>query len=251
MKSSLRLIICLVLLASCSNSKKEMEALKAAHDRDSIALVNTKSKDSIIASYVNTMGEIQDNLDSLKIKEHILTMNATESKPGQKEAIKEDIKSIDKAIIENNKKIFRLETTLKKMQNKDAGLKNMIARLTEEITEKNKEIAELQNKLGASNDSLTSLTHRFNDSIYEINRQREKLNSLTAELNTAYYIVGTAKQLKDKGAVVSKGGLLGIASTKELNSNARISSFTKVDLTKIESVSLDGKFSKIIKIGRA
>lgn len=247
MKTALKLIFCLFLLGACSNNKKEVEALKTAHQQDSIALVNSKGKDSIITSYVNAMGEIQDDLDSLKIKEHILTMNASEgNKPGQKAAIKESIKSIDSAIILSNRKIFQLESRIKKMEHKDAGLNKMIARLTDEITEKNKEIAELQSKLSASGDSMSTLSRRFNDSIAEITKQRQQLNSLTAQLNTAYYIVGTLKQLKEKGAVDTKGGLLGIARTAELKSNASIASFTKVDLTQLQTIPLNGKFSKIL-----
>jgi len=248
MKSRIGLIaaICIMFtMLSCNNHQKEVDQLKEKVKEDSLALHQAQGKDTIIASYVNTLGEIQDNLDSLKYKEKILSMNPLETSPDKKKKILQDIKTIDDALIFDNQKIKTLEARLHKMQNKDAGLNKTIARLTQEISEKNEEIANLNSKLGKADDSLVILSQRFNDTISEINRQRAKYGALTNAYNAVYYVTGTMKELKDKKAITKTGGLLGIGRTSEINANSDNSAFIKSDMTQLSSIPLKGKFSKL------
>jgi len=251
MKSRIGIIICAIFsmigMVACNGDHNENEKLKVIIANDSIDLSHAKSKDSVISAYVNTLGEIQDNLDSLKSKEHILNIASSEDKnANSKNTILADIKAIDKSLIEDNRKIGKLETVLRKMRRKDAGLNKMVTRLNKEIVQKNKEISILQNKLSLADDSLIALTHRFNDSLLEIRKQWGELNSLTTEYNTVYYLTGTIKELNEKGVISKSGGLLGIGRTSELSPEAHTTSFIKSDLTKLQSIPLKGKFSKLI-----
>jgi outer membrane murein-binding lipoprotein Lpp len=231
---------------SCNNNQKEVDRLKETANRDSIALVQQQGKDTIIANYVNTLGEIQANIDSLKSKERLLSVNSSENTPDRRKSILADIKAIDQLLINDNKKIKELEDRVRKLQNKDARLSKTIATLTQEVAAKNDEISGLQMKLSQRGDSLVALTHRYNDTITEITRQRGKYSALTAQFNTVYYAKGTMKELKDKKLITKTGGLLGIGRTSEINPNADNSAFTKADLTKLDSIPLNAKFSKLV-----
>jgi hypothetical protein len=240
-------ILCVILgMAACKNNEnKEVQNLKEQHARDSVTINSNRGKDSVIANYVNAIGEIQDNLDSLKQKEKILTMGGGE-KGRSKESIIADIRSIDNAIIENNKKINQLQSHIRKMQSQDATFRKTIARLNREIAKKDSEVTYYQSLLNKSNDSIVAITHRFNDTINEIKNQRAKYSELNTAYNTVYYTVGTMKQLKEKGVISKSGGLLGIGRTSSLNSNANNSAFTKGDMTKISTIDLNGKLSKMV-----
>jgi hypothetical protein len=54
------------------------------------------------------------------------------------------------------------------------------------------------------------------------------------------------KELKDKGLIDKKGGLLGIGRTAELNPDISTSSFTKANMTMLQALALNGKFAKMI-----
>ena len=247
MKARFGLIMAVLALTACNNHEKEqLDKLKALRAQDSTLAAQAKNKDSLISSYVNTMGAIQDNLDSLKQKEHILSMNSPENNKNPKNAILDDIKSIDNAIISNHKQINQLESKLRKMANNDSKMKEMIDRLTKEIAAKDAEIAALQSKLSGANDTINAITQRYNTSINEIRKDKAEISSLTAEMNTVYYSIGTMKQLKSKGAITKTGGFLGIGKQTELSPEIKMSAFTKGDKTKIEELDLKGKFSRLI-----
>jgi len=245
MKLKIAIICGMFALAACNNNK-EADKYKAIAERDSIALANAQGKDTVIAGYVNALGEIQDNLDSLKMKEKILSMKSSEGGGRTKQSIIADIKAIDAAIIANNKKINQLQSIIRKMKSQDAGFKKMIVRLNREIGAKDSEIALYQNRLLLSNDSLRVLTHQYNDTITEIQHQRSRYNNLNAQYNSVYYAVGTMKDLKDKGLISKKGGLLGIGKTSELNSEASNAAFTKGDMSHLDMIPLNARVSKVI-----
>jgi len=247
MKLRLGIVLFALVMSACNNHEKEqLDKIKALHAQDSTMAAEAKSKDSLITNYVNTMGAIQDNLDSLKVKEHILSMNSPEGNKNARTTILGDITAIDNAIIADNKQISKLEARLRKMQNNDASLKKMIDNLTKEVAEKDAQITMLQSRLNGVSDSMVTLTHNFNDTIAEIRKDRSTINAMTNQMNTVYYVVGTMKQLKDKGVISKTGGVLGIGRTSELSAKANMAAFTKGDKTQIGDIPLNGKLLKLV-----
>lgn len=236
----------LLSLASCNNSKSEIEQLNAKIKSDSIALKTAEGKDTVIANYINTLGEIQDNLDSLRVKQKLLALTSSENTPGRRQAILDDIKSIDNALIVKNKKINQLEHLLHKIKGQNARDKKMIARLNEQIAEKTKEIEDLHNQLNEADKSLTDLNQRFNDSMNVINNQRDAYNKLNTDFNTVYYTFGTMRDLKKKGVITKSGGILGIGSSPELNGLASNNNFTKTDRNMLTTIALNARFSRLV-----
>lgn len=236
-------VVAILVLVSCNNSQQEQQ-LKALAAKDSILAVQSQKKDSAIISYINAFNDIQDNLDSIKAKEKIVS-SKTPGEPLSSNAVA-DIKALDKLVIKNKREIYRLEVRLKKANTKDAGLEKMIAKLTKEVSEKDTEIAQLQAKLAAANASLAALTQQFNDSVIVINKQRAEINAMRIEVNTVYYTVGTIKDLKEKGLIDKKGGVLGIGRTAELNPEVNTARFTKGDMVTLHAIPLNGAFQKLI-----
>jgi predicted nucleic acid-binding Zn-ribbon protein len=243
----MKYIICIVALfalASCNNSEQQ-QRLKAIVAQDSAMAAQSQKKDSAITSYITALNQIQDNLDSIKSKEHVVSLKTAGGEPLGSNTVAE-IRSLDKLIIKNNREIYHLESRLKKSDSKNASLEKMVAHLTKELAEKDAEIASLQAKLADANNSLVVLTHQFNDSVAVINRQRAEINAMRTEVNTVYYTVGTMKELKNKGLIDKKGGLLGIGRTAQLNPDVNTSGFTKANMTELHSLPLNGKFKMVI-----
>jgi hypothetical protein len=239
-------IALLLVIASCNNSEQESK-LKSEINRDSILIAESSKKDSVVNSYINAINEIQDNLDSIKSKEKIVSIKTAGGEPLGMAAIS-DIKSLDRLIIKNNHQIYRLESRLKKMDKKNASLESMVSHLTKELAEKDAEIVALQAKLTEANNSLATLTRQFNDSVAVINKQRAEINAMRTEVNTVYYTVGTMKRLKDKGLIDRKGGLFGIGRTAEINPEVSSSKFTMGNMASLNSIALNGKFSRLITV---
>lgn len=232
-----------IIMAACTDNSKQVQQLQALHAQDSILTRQAQQKDSAIENYVKTLDEIQNNIDSIKSKEKILSVAGTSEPPHN---IIADIKGLDERIVRENRRVYQLERRLKKEDKKDYDLQKVIKHLTKELAEKDEQIADLQTKLAASNSSLKTITEQFNDSIAVIHRQREEINAMRTMVNTVYYTVGTSKDLKKQGIISKEGSIIGIGGATELKSDIDNSKFTQGDMTKLQDIPINGKFNILI-----
>jgi hypothetical protein len=236
--------LCFLLFLGCNSADKQR--IKDLSDQDSTLMLKTKGQDSTIMAYVRSFNDIQDNLDSIKAKAKILSVNAGGENADKKDQIIADMKYISELMMKNKREIAALQHKLKKANGNNAELQKMIAHLTQEITEKDAEIASLQSQLAETNASLKDVIQKFNDSMNVINQQKQQINEVTTELHTVYYAVGTAKELKKKNVITKEGGVIGIGSTTELKQNFNTSYFTKSDETALSVLPLYSRFEKVV-----
>lgn len=245
MKKLLIIAFAGIIMTACTDNSKQLQQLQTLRTQDSLLTRQTQQKDSAITNYVKTLDEIQNNIDSIKSKEKILTMGNGGEPP---HSIVTDIKALDAKILRENRRIYYLERKLKKEDQKDLDLQKVIRHLTKELTEKDAQIADLQTKLAASNNSLKLITEQFNDSIVVIHKQREEINAMRSSINTVYYSMGSAKELKKNGVITKEGSVIGIGGANELKPDFNNSYFTQGDMTKLQDIPLNGKFVKLVTI---
>jgi hypothetical protein len=233
----------LMMGAGCTQQKEEIARLMAS--KDSLIAVST-AKDSMVADFVNAFNDIQSNLDSIKMKEKIISNTAngsSEVKVRSRDQINSDINQIYKLQQDNRALVASLRSKLKKSGIHTAELEKMIESLSQQIEEKDVQIAQLKDELSKVNVQVTDLTTKVGD----LNANVENLNTITAqkqkvieekttELNTAYYVVGTTSYLKEKKIVTKEGGFIGIGRKKELTPDADKNALTKVDITQLKAI---------------
>ncbi|HVA98683.1 MAG TPA: hypothetical protein VNG53_07280 [Bacteroidia bacterium] len=216
---------------------------------DSLNTVNrtlqseANQQDSINKAFVNSFNVIEDNLDQIKEKEKIVTLNSQngETAKSKQDEIVDEIKAINELMIKNKREIYYLRKKLKGETGKNAQLEEMIDHLTKQLAEKDDEINSLKDQLTKANTSLTDLMKQFTDSVTEIQTQK-------AEINTAYYAFGTAKELKKQGIIVKSGGIIGIGGTETLKSDFNKNYFTKIDITKNTDIPMYAKIEQVVTI---
>jgi len=243
-KLFLALVIPVLMMgAGCTQQKEEIARLMAS--KDSLIAVST-AKDSMVADFVNAFNDIQSNLDSIKMKEKIISNTAngsSEVKARSRDQINSDINQIYKLQQDNRALVASLRSKLKKSGIHTAELEKMIESLSQQIEEKDVQIAQLKDELTKVNVQVTDLTTKVGD----LNANVENLNTITAqkqkvieekttELNTAYYVVGTTSYLKEKKIVTKEGGFIGIGRKKELTPDADKNALTKVDITQLKAI---------------
>lgn len=247
MKTTIYVIIAVLVLASCNNSQ-EVQKFRMVAYKDSTMLAQVTQKDSELSSYLGELKEIGENLDKIKSQEKIITVS-TEGKEGlNKDSLVSEVKELDNWIVMNDKKMNRLQARLKKMTTKNENLESIVAHLTQEIAEKDQEIADLQVKLSMANQIILGITNRFNDSMIVIKKERVQVATIKTEMNTVYYIIGTMKELQDKGIVTKEGGFIGIGRVAVVSSSIDNSKFTKTDVINLTTIALNGKFRRLITI---
>ena len=130
---------------------------------------------------------------------------------------------------ENRKQIERLEKKLKASGNETASLRKVLANLQKELEEKVASIAVLQNELAEKNiriaeldKAVATLTGDVNNLQQVTDVQQEVIEQQVVQLNTAWYVYGTAKELKEQN--ILRGGK--VLSSAEFNKNY----FTEIDV---------------------
>jgi len=67
------------------------------------------------------------------------------------------------------------------------------------------------------------------------------------ELNTAFYAVGTSKELRDNGVLTKEGGVAGLGGVNKLNtSDLKKDYFTQIDIMRTQEIPLAAKKAKLV-----
>lgn len=246
MKKLFLFTLIIPVLISCN--QKKVEQLEAKND--SLMQVSY-AKDSSLDEFLVAFNEIQDNLDSIKSKELLInerTSGKTELRKNAKDQINDDILAIYDLLEENKNKVNELSKKLGKSDYQVKELKKMIDHLTSQMEQKDKEIEVLLTELENMNIKIDYLSKNVARLDVEnkakatvIGEQKEEIDAKTAEINAAYYIVGNKKELKEMNVLTSEGGFIGIGKSKKLNSDFNDESFTRIDRTLTQVISIPGK----------
>jgi chromosome segregation ATPase len=206
MKKYLILLLIPVLFACGRAAKKEAEAMKAKNDS---LMAQTMQKDEAINEFIATVNDIQGTLDTIKMKENIINLStnkAGELKLSAKDQIKSDITSIYMLMEKNKKELADLNHKLKSSNMKVTELQKLVDRLQKDVADRNVEIEALRDKLAKlniviemANLRLDTLSNVVKAQSGRLSEQQQTLAQQDAALNTAYYIVGTEKDLKKSG----------------------------------------------------
>jgi hypothetical protein len=242
MKILMYLSIAALILQGCNS--KQNEQIKSLSIQDSTLMRETALKDSTIVAYVKTINDVQDNLDSIKIAEKILSVNTFGNE--SKKNIVADIRSINIQLLKYHREIYSLEKKLKSVDTKNKEIQKLETHLTIELAERDSAIAGLQGKLSKMNDSIVTLNRQFNDSMVVINTQNEEIAYMTNQLNTVYYTMGTIKELKQHNIVSKDGGFIGIGRTTELKKNLNTEYFAVENMQTLKVIKLNSKFEKLL-----
>ena len=122
----------------------------------------------------------------------------------------------------------------------------MVESLQASISEKDKEIVQLVSQLKTLNIEVQDLYSSVSDLRLETLEQGKIIETQVEELNTAYYIIGDEKALREKEIITKEGGFIGIGSTTKLNRDFDEDGFTQIDIRKKMVFDLDAKKLKLI-----
>jgi chromosome segregation ATPase len=246
MKKLILIALLIPVLFGCENKKKEYEALQTRYD--SLLSIGF-TKDTAIIGYLESFNTIQANLDSIKMAEMIITQNTqngAELQTDQKDQINRDINMIFEKLQENKKTIADLRAKMRKSNSKVTVLEEMIDRMTRQIEEKDVEIAQLRDQLERMNIQIEILSSSVQNLEAEGSAKSQTISEQTEALNTAYYVIGTKKELREQNIITMEGGFVGIGRNKKVKEDFNQEYFTRVDITKLKSIPVLRKKADII-----
>ena len=235
-------------LTGCQNNEPNAQVEMMRAERDSVAR-EAAAKDSTVNSFMESLNEIEDNLREVKQRQGNITTSAKgggELQGTAKERINEDINYINELMDENKQKLSSLQSKIKKSNIKLGEFEKTIARMTTQLAEKDTEISGLKEQLAAMNIQITDLNTNVTTLQTESATKTQMIDQQTTKLNTAYYAVGTYKELRDNKVVNKEGGFLGMGKKKILKSDFNQDYFTMIDVAQVTTIPVNAKNAKVI-----
>jgi hypothetical protein len=235
------------LIFSCTDHEKEDVAIQQAEQARA-------ERDTAENKLVNTMDEINQNLDRIREKQGLISMLNPENL-SKKEEILTNIRLINDLIEDNKRKIEELTSQSRKLGKEKSALVRIADQTRARIAKQEEEIASLKEQLAKESFKVADLNKRMDEmqvSNEDLQAERTLLAESNAELDRnlykGYFTYGTYKQLNDRNIVEKKGGILGIGK-KEALANAYFknkASFTELDIRETTAIPIHGKKPRLV-----
>ncbi len=235
-------LIGLLVLTACGEDPRTTPEYKQLAEDTRHAEVLAAERDSVINELFGTFNRISENLRAISAQQGQLStpVDGVEGGAGMEERIMADIGRIDALMKENKSLIARMRQQADASATGLDELEKALANMEATMQEKDQEIAGLKEELSSTNSSLATLIEMYRDKAQLSTAQEQ-------ELNNAWYVVGTTKELREEGVLTKEGGVAGIGGVRRLNTaDLPKERFTQVDLTRFDRLPLLAKKARLV-----
>lgn len=251
MKKIIGIMLLIPIMMGCNKQK----ILTLESQNDSLVQQGILKEQSI-NDFLVTLNSIQENLNAIKTRENLITENydaTSELKKDAREQINNDISAIYALLVDTRAKLDEAKKKLGKSGFKIQEFETMVSNLTRQIEQKDSSLVALQLELENMNLQIASLNKNvtdlklWNDEKEEIiASQVQLIDNKDEELNTAFYAIGTKKELKEENIITTDGGFIGIGKAEKLNQGFDEKLFTRIDIRQVTQIQLPGKKQHIV-----
>lgn len=231
-----------MVLAGCNEGKNKTD-LANVHQADSLNDIIAQ-KDSEINDLMGTFNEVQEGLRQISEAENRVALAKSGEGANNRQKLKEDIQFIANQMKKNKELIAELNKKLEGSSLQATQLKKTIATLTAELAEKEKQLQTLREELdskdihiAALDESINNLNTNVSNLKTESQNKTATINAQDKQLNTAWYVFGTKKELK--GQHIMENG-------KVMSGNFNKNYFTKIDIRNTTEIKLYSKSVKLL-----
>ena len=242
MKKLFILTMCVIALGSCNDGVKKAEEA-AQQQRDSLEQIITQ-KDNEINDMMTTLSDIEEGFREITEAQNRVTLAKQGEGTNTTQRIKENFQFIQSMMKQNKELINKLKQQVRESTVKGGQLKKIIDNLTQQMEEKDKQLAALRVELDKKDIHIAELDEQVANlntnvsSLTEENTQKaQTISTQDKQLNTAWFVFGTSKELKEQKILVDG---------KVLQSNFNKEYFTKIDIRIDKEIKLYSKSAKML-----
>ena len=235
---------------SCSTKKEQEQESKDpnAETIDSLRQALTQSQNES-NDLIETLSQIQDGFDQINEAEGRVSVENKQGERANKQAIIENMEFIQRTMKLNRELISNLQQQLRNANQSDkrtkAKLEEMVNNYNKQLEDKQKQIDELRAQLAERDIKIAEQGEQINALNTSVNdlsqKNEEKARTVAAqdkELNTAYYVFGTKKELREQ-RILKSGDVL---KSNDFNKDY----FTRIDLRVTKQIRLYSKSAKLM-----
>ena len=242
MKKLMLFGLCMAAMVACKQEKAKNDSA-LVQQRDSLTQIIAQ-KDNEINDMMSTMNEIEEGFREIAEAENRVSIAKDGEGANKQQRIRENMQFIQQTMSQNRQLINKLRQQLRESSFKGEQFKKAIENLTMQLEEKNQQIQQLRAELDAKDihiseldATITTLNTNVSNLEEESSRKTETINAQDKQLNTAWFVFGTKKELKEQRI---------IDGDKVLEANFNKSYFTKIDIRVEKEIKLYSKSAKIL-----
>lgn len=243
--------VCTLSFVTSCNTKKEKEqesqdpnAATIDSLRQALAQSQNESSDMF-----ETLSQIQDGFEQINEAEGIVNVENRQGEKGNKQRIIDNMTLIQNKLKLNRELIANLQQQLRASNQSDsrtkAKLEEMVANFNKQLEDKSKEIEDLRAQLAEKDIKIAEQGEQINALNTNVSdltqKNEEKARTVAAqdkELNTAYYVFGTKRELREQ-RILQRGDVL---KSNDFNKDY----FTRIDLRVTRTIRLYSKSAKLM-----
>lgn len=230
-------------LTACNQKGQNATDLLVAQERDSLNRIITQ-KDNEINDMMGTMNEIEEGFRAISAAEDRVSLARQGEGASMKERIAENMQFIQQTMQQNRELISKLRNQLRQSSVKGDQLRRTLDNLTRQMEEKDTQIKSLMAELEAKNVQIGELTEQVTDLqtnvanlSEETTQKSQTISTQDKQLNTAWFVFGTKKELKEQ-RIIEDGEVL--------RSNFNQDYFTKIDIRVDKEIKLYSRSAKLL-----
>ena len=230
-----------LVLTGCKDGKTT--AGIGAAQNDSLNSIIAQ-KDSELNDLMGTINEIEDGLNQINEAENRVTLLKNGEGASKKQKLTEDVQFIATRMKQNKELIAKLQKQMANSSIKSEQLQKTIDLLNKKLEAKEKEMQALREELDKQDihimeldETINNLNTKSNRLASESSKKTEVINAQDKQINTAWYVFGTEKELKNQHILEGK---------KVMTGNFNKNYFTKIDIRDLSEIKLYSKSAKLL-----
>ena len=242
MKKLLLFAVLAAMVASCQQSQEKQQAI-VNQLRDSLNTIISQ-KDNELNDMMSTLNDIEDGFREINEAQGRVALAKQGEGTNTKARIRENVQFIQATMQQNRELINKLKQQLRESTFKGDQLKRALESLTAQLEEKDKQLQLLRDELqdrdiyiGELGEKIEGLNTDVANLKEESTQKTETINTQDKQLNTAWFVFGTKKELKEQKILVD-GKVLQSSFNKEY--------FTKIDIRVDKEIKLYSTSAKLL-----
>ena len=243
MKKMIVLAIGAMMLVACGQKCPKAEEVKIAQKTDSLNRI-IQQKDNEINDMVSTINDIEEGFRAINQAQNRVTVAQQGEGANAVERIRENIQIIQQTMQHNRELINKMRNQLRQSSVASDELRRTLDNLTRQMEEKDAQMRQLRAELeakdvriGELDKEVTNLNTNVSSLKEESSQKSQTISVQDKQLNTAWFVYGTKKELKEQRIIVDG---------KVLQSNFNRDYFTKIDIRVDKEIRLYSRSAQLL-----
>ena len=243
MKKLLYLAVIAMTMIACQEKKQDAESAAQA-TIDSLKAVNANQAQEL-EEFMGLIDQVNEGFRLIKEAEGRIDVRDASVEKGNTQHLTEDMAFIQQTMKQNHELIEQLKKKLSNSSKSMSSLAKQVEALEQQMAEQDNRIQELQTQLAERDiviEEQGKTISKLNENVSSLTTENEEKAAQVAaqdkELNAAWYVFGSKKELKEQ-RILTSGDVL-----KDGNFNKGY--FTQIDIRHTKSIRTYSKSAKVL-----